>query len=181
MTHQGLDWQNIFEEMVGLSVVITLGKAKPGKLFFSVKADTTKQTHCHKVCFSVDFRGIQFGLVSLLSQVCRRSRLGTAGCTLNPETPSLSSASTAPSPSCAMGTESWSGNGRGSPLLPHWSTGTVSSSATSLSGTSQATTPGSTRAPTALSRLQSQQRGEPCTSTFQVGDSTSLPVGFHGV
>lgn len=72
MTQQDLDWQDIFEETVGLSVVITLGKAKPGKLLFSVKADITKQTHCHEVCFSVDFRGIQFGLMSPLSQVCWR-------------------------------------------------------------------------------------------------------------
>lgn len=59
MTHQGLGWQEVSEESVGLSVVAALGKANPGKLFLSVKADTTKQTHCH-VCFSVDFRGIQF-------------------------------------------------------------------------------------------------------------------------
>lgn len=56
MTHQGLDWQDIFEETVGLSVVITVGKANPGKLFFSVKADTTKQTHCHEVCFLCGFQ-----------------------------------------------------------------------------------------------------------------------------
>lgn len=65
MTHHGLDWQDIFEETMGLSVVITLGKANPGELFYSVKADTTKQAHCHEVCFSVDFRGIQFGLTPL--------------------------------------------------------------------------------------------------------------------
>lgn len=47
MTHQGLGSQDISEESVGLSVVITLGKANP--VFFSVKTHTTKQAHCHEV------------------------------------------------------------------------------------------------------------------------------------
>lgn len=67
MTHQDLDWQDIFEETVGLSVVITLGKANPGKLFFSVKADVTQQTHYHEVCFSVDFRNSIWSHVTPLS------------------------------------------------------------------------------------------------------------------